>query len=453
MGMNVGGGNRPRGIMTLKPEAFEIYYYTPVTQNGCQIRLYPQLNERDEAMPMRSGRSLRDIGDWICGDHYGIRWIGGGLGKDKLTMLLTIDGDEKLEHESLRKGVQIWNRIRDILYGYAEAGFPPRFSHWSQYIGNSTKAPFGPSSKSRAKPMHLARGLMTLYMREGKPTSGISRSTPKLNCVFSFGPNATKALRGLLDAQTDEAANYHGDDLDRVFKYNSRIVHPVTGCLINFGAPGRFDQKAQTSQSVSFESHVEADDEDRFAVEATVLESDVCAVPMHLLQTYAKAPWSSILRTWKDERDLLSALEVGVPDDLMIESFRDRPDLLSDRLLEYKKQLDRSYSAGTHYPTPQVASGGHVPRHATADPMQIMFPTADELASRATRPGGAHSQPVVTPPQSVVPSHPVVSHPDPKLAPAISAELSGIDPGNAAQADALSALDKAIAAAQATPPK
>lgn len=416
------GTQAPRGLMVLKPEwrerrvgdRTEGFALFSITQSGCQVRIYPELDANGQAMPIRTGRQLRDVGNWVCGDHYGIRFLGGNdPGKEKITMLLTIKGDEKCSDPSQRRGLRIWDQLRNTLYYRLNDGSAP--SHWSRWAANVPKATLGPSSKSKAKIFALVRGLLTLYVgQEGRPIRSISAQSPKLNCILLAPPAAQAALVELTMRELDSAKNYNGDDYDQVFLYNKKLVHPETGCLINFGGKGSSDprvaQQARASSQVNFNSSGASsntnDDDDQYKVEATVLDFppySAVPIPDEYLRRFCTPAWEDFLQIWPDEAALVSALEVGIPDDLIIAAFKDEPHLLSERLLAKMRDADRAARAGSlGVPgnAPSVPHAAPAPSPALA-PM-VNIPGADQPA-----------QPVIMPANNPPPAQTPSSGPAP----------------------------------------
>lgn len=401
------GMQSPRGIMVLRPEARERiiggqpdgFALFSITQSGCQLRIYPEMNAQGQALPIRAGRELSDIGLWVCGDHFGIRYLGGNdPGKEKVTMLLTVEGDTKCSDPSQRRGLRVWDQLRNTLYYRLNDGTAP--SHWSRWAANARGATLGPSTKSKAKPFALVRGMLTHYVGgEGRPIRSISPQAPKLNCVLLAPPAAQSALIELTMKELDAAKNYQGDDYDQVFMYNSKLVHPQTGCLINFGCKGMSDprvaQQAQAPAQVNFGSASGAgggQDDDQYKVEATVLDFapyQPVPIPMEYLQRFCVQPWDDILEIWKDEADLLRALEVGFPDDLIMEAFKDEPGLLSDRLRAKLQQSDiaaRAGSLGVPGVTPVVPGAVPAPAAAVSIPPTVAPVTAPAVPAAATVP-------------------------------------------------------------------
>jgi hypothetical protein len=344
-----------------------------VTQSGIQLRIYPELDANGQALPARTGRDIPDVGNWVNGNHYGIQYLGGGdPGKEKVTLLLTIEGDDKLADPSQRRGLRIWDQVRNTLYHRLNSGTAP--SHWAPWAADQRDVVFGTTQKSKAKTFVFFRGMLTWYMTSSGPLRRVSHQNPKLNCIFFAPPAAQTALVELTMAELETAKNYNGDDWSQVFRYHGKLVHPQTGCLINFGRPGQSDPRAaQTAQAagpVSFGGTAQgaSDDRDKYRVEATLLEKHPCPVPDQYLKQYCMTPWDEILQIWKDEHDLVAALEVGFPDDLLIEAFRDETELLSPRLQNKLRKLTE-------------AAVGSVPAPAAAAPASAVPPTPPDPAT------------------------------------------------------------------------
>lgn len=332
----------PRGMMLLNSKYRSIYDVFNVTQNGCTLRLYPEVNENGNPLPIRTGPNLEDVGNWVNGDHFMIFYKGGGEPtKERISLLLTIRGDEKCPDPNQRRGLILWEKIRSNLYGKLKEGTAP--PHWSRWVASRMDAPFGEPGASRAKPVAFCRGMLVWYMTGKGPLRSVSRQKPKLNCIFMFRPAAQMALIKLTMETIPGSENYNGDDWDKVFKYNSKLVHPETGCLLSFGRPG----VTETNLPVSFSPGAQSSSDDsRFKVEGRVEENDVVPLPKDLLLTFCREPWEEILQIWNSEQELLQALEVGIPDELLIDTFKDEPELLSERLQRKLAKIEGGAAAG-----------------------------------------------------------------------------------------------------------
>lgn len=358
------GPQSPRGIMVLNPAMRSVYDWFRITQAGCQLRIYPELGADGKALPIRVDREVGAVGSWVNSEHYGISYLGGGEpSKEKITLLVSIVGDAKCSDPSQRRGLRLWDQLRQTLYYRLNDGTAP--SHWSRWATNSRDSVFGQPYKSKAKPMCFVRGMLTFYMTGKGPLRKVSSQNPRINCVFSAGPAAQQALVELVMTESDNATNYKGDDWDKVFKYNSKLVHPVTGCLINFGRVGQSAnvQQATTQAAeagpINFGSagaSTQVANDDIYRVEATLLENNPCPIPPDILNKYCIRPWDEILQVWSDEKDLLSALEVGFPDDLIIEAFKDQPEFFSDRLKNKARLLANAAMGGNVVVASQVSA-------------------------------------------------------------------------------------------------
>lgn len=393
----------PRGIMLLAPEYRAMYETWRVTQSGCQLRIYPSLGPDGNALPIRAGRSLGDVGNWVNADHYGIQFMGGEEpGKEKVTMLLTIKGDDQLADPSQRRGLRIWDQLRSTLYWRLSQGTAP--PHWSKWVTDTQRTVFGPKSKSKAKPYAFFRGLCTHYIRDGQAVRNISVNQPKLNCVFYATPAAQKALIDLTMEELDGATNYHGDDFNQVFKYNSKLVHPDTGCLINFGKPGQPMTQANGASAptpVNFNGGMGAasvanTDDSQYRVTAHLHEDRPCPIPREVLNQFCAAPLNSILKVWEDEADLVNALEIGFPDELLIEAFKDEPGILSPRLLA-KMQQSHNKAAGGNVVTPNFTRPATPVVNIPTGPVTIP-------GSSGTAPAPVHDIPTTNNPNPVSPA-------------------------------------------------
>lgn len=375
-----GGSGGPRGIMYLTPEAKATFSLWNVTQNGCELRLYPEVDANGKAMPIRNGREPTDVGSWINMDHYCISYIGGGdVGKEPVSMTLTIKGDEKLPPEQ-RRGLQVWNQLRDTLYFRLNNGTAP--SHWSRWAAETQNAVFGPKAKSKAKRYAFVRGLLTHMVSSKGPNKNISRQQPKLNCVLVLKTNATKALAELVMAENEGAQTITSDDWEKIFKYEGKLVHPQTGCLISFGRPGQADpyqnaggQQQPASVNVSMMSTSNKSDDDQFSVVAHLHENLPVPLPDEVLKTYCVDPWSKVIRSWADEKDLIAGLEVGFPDELIIEAFKTSPQWLSERLRTIMHNGNQQAARGNTAPAAPAAQS---PVTIPSAPQQPQEPPAPQ---------------------------------------------------------------------------
>ncbi len=183
----------PRGIMMLDPAVRARYDLYRVTQSGCQVRFFPELDAQGNAMPIRFGRELSHVGNWVNANHYGISYLGGGdPSKEKVTMLVSILGDDKVSDPSQRRGLRVWDQLRNTLYHRLDQGTAP--SHWSIWAASRMDATFGPPQKSKSKPICFARGMLTWYMTSKGPMRNVSPQSPKYCCIFFMGPAAQTAL-------------------------------------------------------------------------------------------------------------------------------------------------------------------------------------------------------------------------------------------------------------------
>lgn len=339
-----------------------------VTQNGCQIRLYPELDANGKPLPIRYGRELSDAGNWVNADHYGISMLGGGgPGKEMVTMLLSVKGDDKVADPSHRRGLRIWDKLRSTAYYATDNNQCP--SHWHAWVRNNYPSPtvLGTKHSSKAKVMTFARGCLTHYMTSKGAMKGISQTHPRSPCLFMFGSNAQDALRELFMAPLPGAENVHTDEWAKVFKYERQLCDPEHGCLINFGGKGQTNPETSYQNQllsaprgpVSFgsaeKSKAASSDGDQFVVEATLLTKMVYPIPMDVIREAWQWSWDDLLMIYATEKDLLAALEVGFPDELIIEAFKDEPHLLSDRL---RTMLGEVRTGSGRFPAPEQRMAG-----------------------------------------------------------------------------------------------
>lgn len=387
------GATGLRGVMLLNPRFRGTYELQKVTQMGIQLRIYPELDAAGNPLPVRFGKRVEDVGNWVNGEHYGIQFLGGGSpDKEKVTMLVSIKGDGKIQDPSQRRGLRVWEQLRNTLYHRLEDGTAPQ--HWSRWASESRSAVFGIKQKSKAKPFAFMRGMMTWCMTQKGPLRTVSYQRPRLNCVFFCPPMAQNALVELVMAENAGAENLHTEDWDKVFRYNSKLVDLNTGCLINFGKPGQSNPAASRAaagpQKVNFSGGNASDDnDDTFKVEGVVQEDAQCPVPIEVVRRVCHGTsWDDLLNVYENEKALVSALEVGFPDDLIVEAFVDFPEYLSDRLRAKREQLLIQQHQPAHggfgppYGNPQY---GYAPPH---------------LGQQAAPPQGAPQQ--SAPPQGAV---------------------------------------------------
>lgn len=351
-----------KGLMIVRPQVRDTIEYFKISQNGCQIRIYPEIDEKGRPLPIRFGREVSDAGNWVNADHYGISMLGGGgPGKEQLTMLVSVKGDDKIADPAQRRGLRVWDKLRNAAYYATGSNQCP--SHWHSWVRNNYPNPtvLGTKYASKAKPMTFARGCLTAYMTSKGPMRNVSAMHPRSPCLFFFGQNAQTALRELFMAPLPGAENVTTDDWTKIFKYEQQLADPQHGCLINFGRKGETDpvtsyqnqMRSPSVGSVSFGAAGKSHDSDgdQFVVEATLLNAAPYPIPIDVIREAWRHSWDELLLIHDSEKELLLALEVGFPDDLIIEAFKDEPYLLSERLLTLMREMQ--------------VGGGRLPAHVS----------------------------------------------------------------------------------------
>jgi hypothetical protein len=480
MGFSEGqGATGLRGMMLLNPRHRSTFDVFKVTQNGCQLRIYPELNAVGDPLPIRTGRQLSDVGEWVNGNHFAIQFLGGGIpGKERISLLLSIKGDDKIADPYQRRGLQVWDRLRNTLYHHVDNGTAPR--HWVPWVTSrdwKTKV-FGDQYHSKAKGLAFFRGLLTWYKTERGAMRNVSPQQPRMLCVFFCGTMAQNALIELVMKEVAGAENVNTDDWNKVFEYNDRLVDMTTGCLITFGKPGGSTPQAgapTAPQEVKFGGATGGTsvDDDQFRVEAKLMDKP-CAVPLEWIQRgwgwdgQKALGWNELLNVHEDEKALVAALEVGFADDLIIEAFRDSPEYLSPQLLARKRRLDEAAAhppAGTPAGTPAQPGGVYsspppssppqespalAPGDSPPDGTNVHFGGGTEVGG-GTAPWEDEGKNVDPPPQQAAPAQQAqpspISIPD---ANAPAGQPNGAD--TEGLNDMMEALDEATAKAEGSPP-
>lgn len=333
------------GSFVLNPSS-DFQYYS-VSRNGTELRIYPQIGVDGNPLPMRSGREMGDVGDWVNADHYAVEYLGGDAGKPRIATLLTIKGDEKKVKDE-RRGIIVWETMTRLLYHLTERGMAPQ--HWYAWVQARQDAVFGPRNKSRPKIMAVVRGLLTGKMTTSGPANYVSRQKPRLKCVFGFKANAQKALRDLVMKETPDAVNNHSTDWAKIFVHENDIIDIQTGRMLQFTAPNQaYGNRVPTTGTVAFDTQAGGlasggDDDDKFAV--AVKLADVVSVPLSIVQAAWEQPWSELLNIYPDEKSLVTTLATCLPDDLLIQAFDAVPAWLPERLLQVRANLRNASGAG-----------------------------------------------------------------------------------------------------------
>ena len=403
-----------KGMMLVNPKYRGSYSLWKITQTGCELRIYPQLGANNEVLPTRYGIEPSDVGNWVVCDHYGIEFAGGDdAGKEKITTLVAIKGDEKLPDPNQRRGLRIWDHIRNTLYHAIKSGTAP--SHWARWTLDEMQAAFGPASKSKARPIAFARGMLTLYNTGKGAVRSISRNQAKMNCLFFFKPAAQNALIDLIMEKVAGAENLNTDDWDKVFAYN-KVIDMNEGRLLTFGKPGMFDPVQAPDASagpVSFgvgAAQQQQKDEDQYKVEARV-SSEPFGIPIEYLQESWKVGWEDLLNVYEDEAELIAALEVGIADDLLIAAFKDTPHWLSERL-RYKAQQTQAASVvgttGSPMAQAPAVNAGMVFSQAPVVPAGAPAAAIPSASPQVAVPG---SEPTYAAPPVATPAPPVDESP------------------------------------------
>jgi hypothetical protein len=336
MGFNIGANSGQRGIMIIKPEYRGTYNSFRISQTGCVVRLYPALNSEGNPLPLRAGQTPNDIGEWVNGNHVMLQHKGGGMpGKEKITLLLTVEGDQYQSDPAQRAGISIWEQIRGTYYNAVESGTAPQ--HWYRWQANNKDAVLGPQSASKPKGVAFVRGALLNYMTAKGPMQNVSADKPKLNCIFYMPPMAQQALLSLVMKQKDDHAQLTTDDWSEFFMYENQIIDLENGCPISFGRPSSTES---TSPFGGNNSNV-----NQYAVEATVMPKKM-AIPIEVVRQFCTTPLDNILQSWKSEKDLISALSVGIPDDLIIAAFKSNPAYLPEKLVKSMQAAEQKAATG-----------------------------------------------------------------------------------------------------------
>lgn len=336
------------GLMLVRPDYQGQYKVLKVSQNGTECRIYPALDPNTgQALPMRYGEA--EFHDWICSEYYAIVFKGGCEGKERLTLFVEIEGDEG-KHESQRRGIAVWNRLWQTVHAGVERQTHP---HWYHLIkGDNMSVALGSKYACRPHKVSLFYGGCTYQGTDRGPMRNISRQTPHGQCLFYMTSAAQKGLGQLL-FQKNQNAEQFGDDWDKVFVYN-KILDPNTGPLVTFKKPGLAlgGHAMQQQQPVTFGqsqpggmlAQGQSGSEIVRTLEVTVDKQPV-PVPLSHIQNVVR-PWRDVLQIWKNEKELVCALEQGFPDEVIIEAFRYTPQFLSERLLEMMKRMDSDRASG-----------------------------------------------------------------------------------------------------------
>jgi len=376
--------------MLLNPAVRDMYDYYKLTQHGCELRFYPEVGADGTPLPIRTGPNIQDVTNWVNGAHFGLVMKGGNdPAKEKITLLLTIDGDEALVDRKQRRGMRCWERVRRTFHHAIDTGTAP--SHWMPWAKNTLDATMGPSGKTTAKPMLFARGMMTGYATRKGAMRSISRQTPKFRCIFFLSPAAQSSLQELVMQRDPNSLNYHGDDFDKMFVNNSSLVDPVRGRLIQFGRLGQPGGSPATGEVTFGATGVDSGkpDDNQFKIPAAIVEDgNPVAIPPEYIQAAWEHPWSNLLQTWPDEKALIAALETGIPDELLIEAFRSDLELLSERLIAKMKKIDSAGATAQPVAMPQTAATQTAAPVSPAVSDNVSFPVVkpktEEPAADAT---------------------------------------------------------------------
>lgn len=340
------------GNMLLKMEFADQMRVQYVGQALLQLRLYPDLSRDGRPLPMRSGKLPRDVGAWITdgapnddGSGYiGVAYVGGGDGeKTRIrNMLLTIRGDEALP-ENQQRGVSVWRRIVHTVRSLTQTGTAPTRMWYVWAADRDDDSACLSPRRTKLVPYCFARGLVTFDAADQKPSKRSGRGTqqrvapatlqnPRMNCLFYFSPNALDAIRKIIMAQRPDAVNYHGDDMSAVFRFNA-LTDLNGGHLIQFGPVGQTSRHGDKVLGTPFIGCAGGSMDPAWLIEATVLEAlPPKPVSIDDVRKYAALPISDIVQVWEDERALIAALAVGIPDEVMIYSFANDRDWLPPRL-------------------------------------------------------------------------------------------------------------------------
>lgn len=364
-----------------------------ITQKGCVVRFYPALNEAGNPIPNRTGPEPSDI-TWVS-SFYGIEFIGGGeASKQKISTFLHVDGDERQDDPAQRKGIMLWSRICDTLYSMTSSGTAP--PNWAAWVADKADSAFGPRQKSKPKMIAVAMGALFLYNNSRGALKNVSMSNPKLNVLFTMGPNAQSGLVKLLQTPAENAETYNGDDWTRRFKYESHVVDTNQGCLIEFGRPGQEllgsnNSAAPTIGNVNFNNFggsPQRDMQNQFAVDARIRLDMKVPVPIDTLRKIV-APLNKVVRTHKDEKSLLAVLERGVPDALLLQTFQDSPHLLSDMLREKLKRFENGVIKSPGTTVVVDGNSGHV--NPSLPTIQPVVPPISGIGVIPTLPGMSYN--------------------------------------------------------------
>jgi len=350
--------------------------YHNVTQSGTELRIYPELTADGlNELPIRTGREPSDVGSWVCHKYRAVDYIGGADGKPKLSTLIHIKGDDTLD-DSEKRGLRVWETIRNTLYSLTETGNAPD-ARWYGWVKEARDAVFGPKSKTKAKLMAFIRGAITGKMTAQGPSKYVSRQKPQLMCIIGMKSRAVSALQQLVMEEYESAVSLNTQEWDKIFK-NNGVIGLDTGRMLQFHKPGTAfgEFKQPNAGNLNFSANKTSskfDDDDAFNVAITV--SDVQKIPVDIVRKTWQLPWDKALRVHSDETAMINALSVGLPDDLLAWSFRDTPNILPDRLKQKLMTMQR---------------GGSF-KHAAADnaPIQFNFATTPaEQPKPAAVPGG-----------------------------------------------------------------
>jgi hypothetical protein len=341
------------GVMLLRPEVQGAYRLVSISQFGTEVRFYPQIDAQGNPLPIRTGLTEDDVGDksalsWICSEHHAIVMKGGTDGKEKITFLTTIEGDVG-EHYSRQRGLAVWDRLRQTVYSGLENGTHPEW--YSLVKGDSMDVALGSKGASKPHVITFFFGACTYQGTQKGAMSDCSRQAPCWSCVFYAKSAAKRGLGSLIMEMAPDHEQY-GDDFDRVF-VNNHILDLNKGPLVMFKKPGLVvgGQAQQQVAPVTFGQSMGGSISGRSSgseivrrLEATV-DSQPVVMPLDFVRSVVR-PWDQVLQIWKDERELVAALEQGFPDRVLIEAFRDTPHYLSARLVEMMHRIDREAAAG-----------------------------------------------------------------------------------------------------------
>ena len=190
-------------------------------------------------------------------------------------------------------------------------------------------------------------------------------TNPVTNCIFYLMPEAGRALANLIMAPAPGADTYHGDDWNQMFVNNRWVANALTGRTVRFVNSTSTTRQRDTELECDFSS------------------GEIQLNPQDLL-AYCSEPWDKVLRVHNTEKDLVQALSVGVPDELLVWAFEANPELLPDQLRPLAANLRAAQSN-------QPMQYNTQPQYAPAAQTQFTVPVTQAVPQTTAAPPPAET--------------------------------------------------------------